>query len=153
MKYIATLLAAATFAASVIPAGAVVVGRTNPALLALNNALVNVQVQPGIVVTPFNLPTARTVAISFSATCQVSGINGFVQIDIVVDGIVRSPTIGPLDRFCSSDGTVLLDNASVRSITIPVALAAGAHQLIIRAQTVGAGIVANFDDSATVIQD
>ncbi len=61
------------------------------------------------------LATPSNIAITYSAECAASGINGYVTIDVVVDGIVRAPTVGLSDRFCSSDHTLAMDNAGYTS--------------------------------------
>lgn len=147
------LAAVATGVAFVSPASAFVVGRTNTNLQTFNNAVLIVSQAPGVVVSSFVLAAPKNIAITYSAECAASGINGYVTIDVVVDGIVRAPTIGLSDRFCSSDQTAALDNAGYTSLTVPVSLAAGLHTVQIRAQTIGAGVVGNLDDTSLVVQD
>lgn len=147
------LTAVATGVAFVNPANAFVLGRTNTSLQAFGNGVFIVAQSPGIFVSSFVLATPSNIAITYSAECAASGINGYVTIDVVVDGIVRAPTVGLSDRFCSSDHTLALDNAGYTSLTVPVSLGAGLHTVQIRAQTIGGGVVGNLDDTSLVVQD
>ena len=90
-------------------------------------------------------------AISYSAECETTG--GWLSIEIIVDGVALSPTVGDQDAFCSdhndnnaNDGWT---TAHYRVVTKNLTL--GTHSLQVSATAVGGG-TGWLGDSSVVVE-
>lgn len=79
----------------------------------------------------FRAAKAGTFVLTFSAECAAdngtSSTSGWVDVDVEVNGVVVSPTVGSSDAFCSPNGTVGHDGWVRASISVPVNLVAGSN--------------------------
>jgi hypothetical protein len=68
----------------------------------------------GATIRTFNLPSAKPMVLHYSAVCTVSGADfNWIDIDIVVNGVVVAPTVG-LQPFCSGGSGFVRAAISVR---------------------------------------
>jgi hypothetical protein len=92
----------------------------------------------GITTLNFTLDSAGKKVLTFSAVCSVRAPAGdalsWVDIDIVVNGVVMAPTVGNDDAFCSANGTASYDDYARASITIPIKGVAGNNTIQIKAR-------------------
>jgi len=52
----------------------------------------------------FDLPASGKKVLTYSASCNAGGdVNAYIDLDIVVNGVVVAPTVGGEDSFCGSD--------------------------------------------------
>ena len=56
----------------------------------------------GATLLSFNLTANKKLVLSYSAECQGGGTSGWVDIDVVVNGVAVAPTAGSSDAFCSA---------------------------------------------------
>ena len=142
MTKLPILVTAAAFAAIAVPAHAafkisatrtgIFLSSTGGVALPLNDA--------GATTRSFNLPSAKAMVLNYSATCSVGGTSGYVEIDIVVNGAVVAPTVGPDDAFCSTESRItraaisvrIQGNAGTNVVQIIAWLHAGATPMVIR---------------------
>jgi hypothetical protein len=152
-KLISAVTAALMLSATAAQA-TVLLARINPTGILLPAAPAIVPLSPALPTGSFTVPAAGIYVITFSAECAVAGIGKYMTLEIAVDGIVRSPTIGTNDSFCASDHTLALDNYSFHSISVPVSLSAGAHTLMIRSiLPVPGSTQGSLDDYTTIIDN
>ncbi|PZQ15883.1 MAG: hypothetical protein DI565_08645 [Ancylobacter novellus] len=113
----------------------------------------------GSIKTTINVrPPAKGVySLTFSAECSVDApagnVTAWVDLDIVVNGVVVPPTVGASDSFCSSDGTVGFGSWATHSITVAVPLEAGKNEISIQARLSGGATGGWISNSALVIDD
>jgi hypothetical protein len=92
----------------------------------------------GMTTLNFTLASAGKKVLTFSAVCSVRAPAGdalsWVDLDIVVNGVVVAPTIGNDDAFCSANGTASYDDYARTSITIPIRGVAGNNTIQIKAR-------------------
>jgi len=95
--------------------------------------------------------------ITFSAECAVDApagsFTGWVDIDILVNGIAVPPTDQTSDAFCSSNGTVGFDGWATQSISVARKLNAGPHTIEVRARLNGGATGGWISDTALVVFD
>jgi hypothetical protein len=92
----------------------------------------------GATTLSFTLPGAGKKVLTFSAICSVRAPAGdflsWVDLDIVVNGVVVPPTVGIDDAFCSANGTPSYDDYTRATITIPIQGVAGSNTVQIKAR-------------------
>jgi hypothetical protein len=140
--------------ASAVRAGAGV-NTTSPAQVA---ARLNHAGAAGETTLSFNLGSAGKKILTFSARCAVTAPAGnttaWLDLDIVVNGIVVAPTVGSGDPFCSANGTAGgLDGQVRRSITVPVQGIQGSNTVQVLARGNGGASGLYLGDLALVIHD
>lgn len=88
----------------------------------------------------FNCAARCKVAVLYNAECSVAATDTetSVNIDILVDGIVATPSNGD-NLFCTSNGTGVLDSWVSASTNVGATLAAGTHTVRVR------GTLTNFN--------
>jgi len=97
----------------------------------------------------FNLPAAGKKVLSYSVWCVAGGpTNSFIDLDIVVNGIIVAPTVGHLDRFCGVDG-----RSSRPSITLVIQGEEGPNTVKIVAYRNNGATVVSLGASALVVHD
>ena len=116
MKKLPILVTGAALAAIALPAHAVFkISATRSdvflttaasAALPLNDA--------GATMRTFNLASAKAMVLHYSAVCIAGGSTGWIDIDIVVNGVVVAPTVGNFDPFCSPDSGLIRAAITVR---------------------------------------
>jgi hypothetical protein len=112
---------------------------------------------PAATALSFTLPTAEQLILTYSAECAVGGGTTFIRwldIDVLLNGTVLSPTDNVEDAFCTSNGTASVDGWTRASITLVVPAVAGANTIQIRAtiQNGTAGDSGWLGDSALIVQ-
>jgi hypothetical protein len=92
----------------------------------------------GMTTLNFTLASAGKKVLTFSAVCSVRAPTGdslsWVDLDIVVNGVVVAPTVGNDDAFCSANGTASYDDYVRATITIPIKGVAGNNTVQIKAR-------------------
>lgn len=92
----------------------------------------------GATTLSFKLPSAGKKILTFSAICSVEAPAGdtlsWLDLDILVNGVVVAPTVGADDAFCSANGTIGFDGYVRASITIPIQGLAGTNYVQIKAR-------------------
>jgi hypothetical protein len=92
----------------------------------------------GATTLSFTLASAGKKVLTFSAMCSVRAPAGdflsWVDLDIVVNGVVVAPTVGNDDAFCSANGTSGYDDYVRATITIPIQGVAGSNTVQIKAR-------------------
>ncbi len=101
----------------------------------------------------FNLTAPKKLLITFSAECSSSGTAGWVDIDVLVDGVAQAPTNQTADAFCSNNTTVGHDGWVRGSVTLVTgSIPIGAHTVSILGR-INAGSTGGWlSDTATVVQ-
>lgn len=103
----------------------------------------------------FNINKAGTYLFNYSAECSVlaaAGVhNAWVDLDLMDGLLVLAPTVGNTDAFCSSNGTGAYGQWTRASITIPVFLIAGTHEIHIKARLNSGATGAWLGDSVTTL--
>jgi hypothetical protein len=111
----------------------------------------------GATTLSFTLPSAGKKILTYSAECAVdapAGVTGtWLSLDIYVNGVVVSPTIGTTDPFCPANGTMGFDGYVRASITIPIQGKSGSNTIQIKARGGGSATGLWLGDSALVIYD
>jgi hypothetical protein len=121
-----------------------------PAFLPLNDA--------GATTVKFRLPSAKRLAVTYSAICSVKASEGddgqWLDLDIHVNGTVVPATAGGLGRICASNETAILADGLTRaSITVPINARKGDNSLRIEAKPSGYALGYYVQESQLVIQD
>jgi hypothetical protein len=92
----------------------------------------------GATTLSFTLAGAGKKVLAFSAVCSVRAPAGdylsWVDLDIVVNGVVVAPTVGNDDAFCSANGTLAYDDYVRATITIPIQGVAGNNTIQVKAR-------------------
>lgn len=105
----------------------------------------------------FNMSAAGRKVLTFSAECSVNApagnTVGWVDIDILVNGVVVSPTTGSADAFCAANGTLGFDGWETNSITVVIPVVAGANNVRIQARPNGGATGLWFGERALVVHD
>jgi hypothetical protein len=105
----------------------------------------------------FNMPAAGKKVLTFSAECAVNAPAGntiaWVDIDILVNGVVVSPTTGSQDAFCSANGTAGFDGWETNAITVVIPVVLGANNVRIQARLNGGATGLWFGERALVVHD
>ena len=111
----------------------------------------------GATIVTFNLPAAGKKVLTFSAECSVDAAAGnfgaWVDIDIIVNGIVVPVTNQTADGFCSADGTAGFSGWVRPSITVQVNGVLGNNTVRIRAKGQGGATGIWVSDTALMIHD
>jgi hypothetical protein len=86
----------------------------------------------------FTLGSAGKKVLTFSAICSVDAPAGdtlsWLDLDILVNGVVVAPTVGSDDAFCSTSGKGGYYQYVRASITIPIQGLAGTNYVQIKAR-------------------
>jgi hypothetical protein len=103
----------------------------------------------------FKVPVSGLrVAITYSAHCGAEGpLGGFINIDIVVDGVVIPPTDFGSDIFCSTDSTTAIDTFIRASIIGTKTLAPGKHTVEVFAEPMGGATSFQLGASTLLVQN
>jgi hypothetical protein len=129
--------------------GALFTSSPAEALVALNSA--------GATTLNFNLGSAAKKVLTFSAYCAVNAPAGnttaWLDVDVVVNGVIVAPTVGAGDPFCSSNGSGQFDGYVRSSVTVPIQGKAGANAVQIRARGNGGATGLLLGATALVIHD
>ena len=100
------------------------------AFVPLNNA--------GATIVNFNLAAAGKKVLTFSAYCAVNSAAGtttaWLDVDIVVNGVVVAPTSGSGDPFCSANGSGKFDGYVRTSTTVSIQAKEGTNSVRILAR-------------------
>jgi hypothetical protein len=111
----------------------------------------------GATTLSFNLPSAGKKILTYSAECAVDAPAGesyaWVDLDIIVNGVVVEPTTGSFDMFCSANGTAGFDGYVRASITLPIQGKSGNNTVQIKARGASGVNGMWLGDSALVIYD
>lgn len=111
----------------------------------------------GMTTLNFTLASAGKKVLTFSAVCSVRAPAGdflsWVDLDIVVNGVVVAPTVGNDDAFCSTNGTRSYDDYVRAAITIPIQGVAGNNSIQIKARGNYATMDMYFLNSSLVVLD
>jgi|SRR5687767_7848789 len=110
----------------------------------------------GATTLSFSLPSAGKKILTYSAECAVdapAGSNGWLTLDIYVNGVVVAPTVGTTDPFCSGNGTAGFDGYVRASITIPIQGISGGNIVQIKARGGSGATGLWLGDGALVIYD
>jgi hypothetical protein len=111
----------------------------------------------GATVVGFNLPAAGRKILTYSAECAVNAAAGstsaWMDLDIIVNGVVVAPTAGTLDAFCSSNGSAGFDGWARNSITVVITGLAGANTVRIQARGNNGATGLWLGESALVVHD
>ena len=95
----------------------------------------------------FTVPTAGLVAVTFNAKCNVEGAeDSYSDLGVFIDGIAVNPTNGAFDVFCST-----YNGLNRATLTVAKVLAAGNHNVRIRAATFNSATSAFIGDSTLLI--
>ena len=97
---------------------------------------------------------SKKIAITYSASCGAAGpVNGFIDIDIVVDGLKIPPTDTSGESFCSTDQTVALDTLARATIIGVKNLTPGQHTVEVFAESLGGATSFQLGYATLLIQD
>jgi hypothetical protein len=145
-----TLAAALGFGASIARAELLASGtNVNPQLFtnAVPQAVAGTALQFG------NCIAGTPVMITFSAECSHSGtVAQWGTIQILLNGVALSPTIGNDDAFCSGNETAgVHDGWATQSMEVVGRCRAGANFVAVTARSVFAGTTLRLDDKSTVV--
>lgn len=92
----------------------------------------------GATTLSFTLASRGKKVLSFSAICSVdapaSDTLSWLDLDILVNGVVVAPTVGNDDAFCSAKGTAGFYGLVRASITIPIKGISGNNTIQIKAR-------------------
>ena len=109
----------------------------------------------GATTLSFNANKAGVYVLTYSAECSAdNGANtnaGWVDVDVVINGVTVSPTAGTADAFCSADGFAGSSGWVRPSITVPINLVAGANTVQIRGNLTAPVTSGWLGDSSLVI--
>jgi hypothetical protein len=108
----------------------------------------------GSVTQNFNLATAKTVMISFSAVCSTSGTgNQFTSIQIQLDGTPAYPTNLSDGVLCGTAGAATnLDGRATSTLVTAVSLPAGSYDVRVQVTPHNGG-VSRIDNLALLVWD
>jgi hypothetical protein len=108
--------------------------------------------QTGII---FNSPSAGRKVLTFSAECAVDGgATAWLDLDVIVNGVAVSPTIGNSDAFCSGAGSTSSNDGWVRpSITVVIPVVGGNNSVRIQARPNNGATSVWIGDSSLVVHD
>ena len=105
----------------------------------------------------FNLPAAGKKVLTFSAECSVNAVAGndqaWLDIDIIVNGVIVPVTNQPFDAFCPADGSAGFSGYVRASITVLVNGLLGNNTVRIRAKGWGGATGISVSDTALMIHD
>jgi hypothetical protein len=111
----------------------------------------------GATTVSFNLTAAKKMVLTFSTECSVDAPAGnstaWVDIDIIVNGAVVSPTTGALDGFCSANGTAGFDGWETNSMTVVIPGIVGANSVRIQARLNAGATGLWFGERSLVVHD
>ena len=111
----------------------------------------------GATTLSFTLASAGQKVLTFSAICSVNApaddALSWLDLDIVVNGVVVAPTVGGDDAFCSANGTISGDGYVQASITIPIQGISGNNTIQIKARGNYQASGLRFDKSSLVVFD
>lgn len=122
---------------------------------------------PAPVLVPLNANGATTIAfnsaaagrrvLTYSAECSVDAPAGnnfaWLDLDVVVNGIVVPPTVGSADAFCSADGVAGFGGYVRSSITVVISVVEGTNRIRIQARGNAGATGVWLGDSALVVHD
>lgn len=87
----------------------------------------------GVTTVSFNSPKTGRMLLTFTAECAVDApagnTVGWVDIDIIVNGVAVAPTTTAGDAFCTADGVAGFSGWVRASITVPVSVVKGANSV------------------------
>ncbi len=105
----------------------------------------------------FNLPAAKKVLLTFTASCAIWGssttADPYVHLDVIVNNATVSPTHGDVDAFCSGNQTTQVDAFAAHTIAIAIAGKKGANTVRIVGGRKNAAIEVWLKSSSLVISD
>ena len=111
--------------------------------------------QVGGTIRSFNLASAKKLYLTYSAECAVGSPNpsaiSYVDLDIIVNGIVVGPTVGTADAFCTSNHTPPADGWVRSSITVHIQGIAGTNSVRIIAKLQNGAIPMHLGDTALLV--
>lgn len=111
----------------------------------------------GATIVTFNLPVAGKKVLTFSAECAVDAVannsTAWVDIDIIVNGVVVPVTNQTQDAFCAADGVAGYSGWVRPSITVLVNGVQGNNTVRIRAKGQGGATGIWVSDTALMIHD
>ncbi|MBN8510384.1 MAG: hypothetical protein J0L57_17465 [Burkholderiales bacterium] len=111
----------------------------------------------GATAVGFALPAAGRKVLTYSAECAVNAPAGnntaWLDIDIIVNGVVVPPTVGTGDAFCDANGTAGFDGWARNSITVVITGLAGANTVRVVARGNGGATGLWLGQSALVVHD
>lgn len=110
--------------------------------------------ETGHTVRAFNRPAGGTYVLTFSAECAVAApasYGSWVDLDIIVNGVVVPPTATGSDAFCSSNGG--WDYWVRASISVPITLQTGYNSVRVRASLHAGATEGWISHIAIVIHD
>jgi hypothetical protein len=103
----------------------------------------------GATILSFNLPANKKLVLSYWALCTLNGVSGgWVDLDIVVNGVIVVPTGGTNDPLCSVD-----ERSTTGSITIQIQGVAGNNTVVIVGRRVVGASVMQIGNSALLVFD
>ena len=162
LRNIGLALALAGAAASAHAGVKVNAVRTGYAVYTNSSAAVQVLLNDaGDTVLTFTLGSAGKKVLKFSAGCgvhaPVGNTGAWLDLDIIVNGIVVAPTVGSGDPFCSSNGkgpgTISVGGAGRSSIIVPIQGLQGNNTVTIVARGNGGASGLFLSKSSLVIHD
>jgi hypothetical protein len=78
----------------------------------------------------------KRYVLTYSAACGVADSkSNWVDLDILVNGVVVPPTVGRNDAFCSNSLSFLADALRAASITVAIPAVEGTNRVSIQART------------------
>lgn len=111
----------------------------------------------GATMLSFNIPSAGKKILTYSAECAVNAAAGeagaWLDLDILVNGVVVSPTNSTTDPFCTANGVAGFDGYVRASITIPLQGISGTNTIQIKARGGSGATGLWLGDAALVIYD
>ena len=137
--------------------------RTSPYVRTAPNATANINLplnNAGTTSLVFytNLPNQKVI-VSFNAECSVRSINNdyndYLDADILIDGVVASPSNDGGNALCTGHGNNTLANwTSVVTVVERVVPSPGLHRVVVRLNGIGmtsANEGYRIDDTSTVV--
>jgi hypothetical protein len=111
----------------------------------------------GATIVTFNLPAAGKKVLTFSAECAVDApagnVSAWLDLDIIVNGVVVPVTDQGSDAFCAADGAVGFSGWVRPSISVAVNGLQGNNTVRIRAKGQGGATGIWVSDTALIIHD
>jgi hypothetical protein len=111
----------------------------------------------GATIVTFNLPKKGKKVLTFSAECSVNAAAGndsaWVDLDIIVNGVVVPVTNQTADGFCAADGSAGFSGWVRSSITVLINGLQGNNTVRIRAKGQGGATGIWVSDTALMIHD
>lgn len=159
MKNMNRLVVAIVLGASAAASVAIVrVNATRPGNWSSASAPVLVPLNAnGATTIAFNSAAAGRRVLTYSAECSVDAPAGnnfaWLDLDVVVNGIVVPPTVGSADAFCSADGVAGFGGYVRSSITVVISVIEGTNRIRIQARGNAGATGVWLGDSALVVHD